>query len=283
MTKKPVMKSFLFCTSYINNEISGQHSLRYKKWIEYYSSIKKELGVEYIFVIDDGSAIQDLAMGDEIGLINMDRGLPARLSKKINILTFRDHLGRQVQNYAAYPGWWRSFTYSVKIADKYGFKKIVHIESDFYVISQRLRDFLKRLKCGWTALYSSFYHFPETAIQIICQDCFALLIEICAKAESSKYEFDRVAEEVLPFTSVIRHFRGDRIWEPQVLNDWVSGLIETEDPDYFGQLPTIIRPLSGAEFNEFIRQLKVEKNSNPDLTVNHVLEMLAVRNAVLKL
>jgi hypothetical protein len=277
------MKSFLFCTSYINNEFSDHHSFRYRKWIEYYSKIKKDLGVEYILVIDDGSPGLALAVEDETNVIYIDRGLPDRLSKKINILAFRNHLGQPSKNYIDYPGWWRSFTFSIKIADKYKFKKIVHIESDFYVISQRLRDFLKKLKIGWTVLYSSFYHFPETAIQIICQDCFALLMEVCAKAESSNYRFDQVAEEILPFTSVIKDSKGDRIWEPPVLSDWASGLIGSDDPDYFGQLPTIIRPMSGAEFSGFIQQLKVEINSNPDLTLNDVLEMLRARNAVVKL
>lgn len=273
------MSSFLFCTSYINSEFPNLHPLRYRKWIEYYSEIKKDLGAEYIFIIDDGTP--ELAFVDRelVDIIYIDQNLPERLSKKINILSFRSHLGRS--SLKEYPGWWRSFTYSVRIADKYRFEKIIHIESDFYIVSKRLCDFLEKLKEGWTTLYSSFYKFPETAIQVICRDCFPLLRELCTKGESRNYRFDDFAEKCLPFTTVVKEFNGDRIMEPPVLRNWSSRL-DFSELDYIGQLPTNIRPFSNSEFSGFMKQLKAEMSSNRNMTFGSVMDILRGRNAVLE-
>ena len=103
------MSSFLFCTSYIDKNIMNCHPLRYKKWISYYSQIMTRLGVDFIFMIDDGSvdpAPEDAAVVD---VFSAKEGLPDKLSKKINIITFREHLGRP--SIEDYTGWWRSFTY----------------------------------------------------------------------------------------------------------------------------------------------------------------------------
>src|SRR5438105_3236112 len=130
------MNSLLFCTSYIDKNDISFHPLRYMKWIDYYSKIKEGLGVDYIFIIDDGSPDPTLEHSSLVEILSAKDDLPAELSKKINIITFKEHLGRLSQG--EHLGWWRSFTYSIKIAEKYGFEKIIHIESDFYIVSERL-------------------------------------------------------------------------------------------------------------------------------------------------
>ncbi len=227
------MRSFLFCTSYIDNGRHDQQALRYKKWLDYYVAIAEELGVENIFMIDDGS-IEPMAVDPAlVDFISVEQGLPDMLLKKVNLVRFNHHLGRTGNDYT---GWWRSFTYSCVIAKKYAFEKFVHIESDFYVISPKLRGYIRALREGWTALYSAYYQFPETAIQVICKDCFDLLEGIYVRAKASDYILHDIAEHVLPFTHVAKDFVGDRLGESAVLKYWMPAM-KVVEPDYVGQLP----------------------------------------------
>jgi hypothetical protein len=273
------MSSFLFCTSYINSQLPNLHPLRYRKWVDYYSAIVAELDVDYVFVIDDGTPILDFVERREADILYLDQPLPDSLEKRINILSFPDHLGRSTLK--DYPGWWRSFTFSIKVADKYGFDKIIHIESDFYIPSKRLRHYLAELRSGWTTLYSSFYKFPETAVQVICADSFSKFREIARQAESRQYKFDQFAENMLPFTAVVKNFNGDRVMEPAVLRDWATRRLDPGELDYIGQLPTNVKPLSHAEFSGFMHQLKTEMMYNRNMTFENVMDIFRARNAVI--
>ena len=266
------MNSFLFCTSYINQDIISCHPLRYKKWIEYYSKIMEDLGVDHIFLIDDGSPDPAIENTSAIEIISANDGLPATLSKKINIITFREHLGRPSQK--EYPGWWRSFTYSIKIAEKYGFEKIIHIESDFYLVSDRLIKFIHSLNKGWTSLYSPHLNFPETAVQIICQDSLHLLENIRSAAEQSNYTFNQMAERLLPFTSVCKEFTGDRIGEIAVLKQWIADKNGMNGLDFYGQLPTYVRPFSLPDLQKLMHSIGATIHSYDDFTEDALIDIL---------
>ncbi len=248
------------------------HPLRYKKWIDYYSKRMEGLGVDHIFIIDDGSIDPAIEETQAVGILSANEDLPAELSKKVNIITFNEHLGRPSQK--EYPGWWRSFTYSVKIAEKYGFKKIVHIESDFFIVSDRLIQFLHSLNKGWTSLYSSHLNFPETAVQIICQDNLAHLENIRRTAEATNYKFDQMAERFLPFTSVCKDFTGDRLGEIAVLKQWMTDKNGISGLDFYGQLPTYAKPLSVSEFQQLIYSIGTTMHSSEDLTEDTLINIL---------
>lgn len=110
-----------------------------------------------------------------------------------------------------YPGWWRSFFHSLVLAKQVGAKKIIHIESDAYVISERMLDYINALESGWTTFWCASYQMPETAIQVICEDQFDAMENFAAKGFS---EFNgHLAERILPFTCINRDFIGDRYGE----------------------------------------------------------------------
>lgn len=267
------MKSFLFCTSYIDDGNSDLHSVRYKKWIDYYSSMLKELDIEYIFLIDDGSSDTALLKGNVENIAAPELAPARALTGALNMISFSEHLGRSSDK--DYPGWWRSFTYSVNIAEKYGFDKIIHIESDFYITSSRLMEFIRSIDKGWHSLYSRFCNFPETAVQVICKDSFAQLRRISEEAKERNYLFDQFAEVVLPITEVHKSFIGDRVGEYDVLKYWSEIALDDCDFDYIGQLPADIKPLSAAEFKEILRQYKKGKTGSfeTDLPLlNSILE-----------
>jgi hypothetical protein len=204
------MKTALFCTSYITPETAH----RYQRWLKYYRPLLSQLKADKIVMLDDGSPCTDL--------VNPDL-----------LLTWTNHLGRQ--SIKDYPGWWRSFSSMVRIAEEHGFDKLIHIESDFFVLSPRMLEYLASLSSGWTAMYCQYYDFPETAIQVICKDSFEAYRRIYQQAVLSNYSFPRLAEHILPFTHVEKQFNGDRIGEPHVLESFVKkGNMAV---DYLGQLP----------------------------------------------
>lgn len=196
------MKSLLFCTSFIKDNKAWRS--RYQRWLDFYANMPIDT-VKNI-LIDDGSPF--LPPADVIGTVGHDHDL-SQCNDRDVIVRFDENLGRQ--GLLAYPGWWRSFLHSTTIANDLGVDKIVHIESDAYVLSQRLVDFINETQSGWHVLWTQRFQFPETAIQIICRDQFHHLEKF--KQHGPGYDFSEFAEKLLPFTSVNREFKGDRYSE----------------------------------------------------------------------
>ncbi len=188
-----------------------------------------------MFLIDDCSDLE-LITGTEIHTLKEEQLETLHEVKKINLYSFNDRKGLNwSHNSANNEGWWRSFCASLEIAEKYNYDKIIHIESDAFLISNRMFDYIDSLKTGWTGLWANKYNFPESCIQVICKDQFDSFKDFasCGSHELSKMG---LAEKVIPFTNVERRFLGDRFGE--------KSNIQMEGLDYFCQtkLDTIITP-----------------------------------------
>lgn len=203
------MTSLIFCTSFIPDMRAWE--TRYRRWLDYYRELP--LNAVKILMIDDGSPFQPPA--EEIQTISSGTPLASVQDKHV-IIRFAHRLGRQ--NIKDYPGWWRSFLHSVSVAEELGVDKIIHIESDAFILSQRLADFINQTHSGWHVLWSRQNDFPETAIQVICRDQFEVFARF--KASNPEFSFPDFAEWVLPFTAVHREFKGDRYSEMQ-RNRWI--------------------------------------------------------------
>ena len=239
------MKTFLFCTAFLNKEITSHNKQRYLLWLYYYMPKLKKLGVDHVFLINDGKDNIDLA--EDIGILSAEN-LPPTLEYEVNIVYFRDHLGRN--NVIDFPGWWRSFTFASIIAREYHFTKIIHIESDFYVLSNELFSFIKNTTDGWLSLFSHHFNFPETAIQIINKDYLPYLDEIYDKAIDKNFTFNNFAELLLPFSSVEKVFIGDRLGEQAVLYAWLANN-NKRVLDYIGQISSVAHINSLKRYFEF--------------------------------
>jgi len=237
------MRSFAFCTAYVDEDRSHLTSARYSKWVLYYQPLLKELGAEHLFLIDDGSKHDDLLRIKGVSSILSAGNLPDTLKGQVTVVSFPDNLGG-----SSFLGWWRSFFYSATLAERYGFDKIIHIESDFYLLSARLRDFIKNVHHGWTSLYSRFYDFPEAALQVICKESFPRLIELSGQTRSRME-----AEYTLPFTSVNKDFNGDRLGEFGVFQQWARQAEDDREIDYIAQLLPDINVLSSTELKHLFR------------------------------
>ncbi|PJJ22117.1 hypothetical protein CLU90_5427 [Janthinobacterium sp. 67] len=164
-------------------------------------------------MIDDGSPF--LPPADIINTVSHSAPLASNDDKNL-IIRFDNNLGRQ--SGADYPGWWRSFLHSVKVANELGVDKIIHIESDAYIMTPRLVKFINEIESGWNVLWSPRYRFPETAIQVICRDQFEIFEKF--KDNHPDYSFPDIAERLLPFTAVHKQFKGDR-YSDFTKNRWI--------------------------------------------------------------
>lgn len=164
-------------------------------------------------MIDDGSPF--LPPADIINTVSDSTPLASNGEKNL-IIRFDNNLGRQ--SGADYPGWWRSFLHSVKVANELGVDKIIHIESDAYIMTPRLVNFINEIESGWNVLWSPRYRFPETAIQVICRDQFEIFEKF--KDKHPDYSFPDIAERLLPFTAVHKQFKGDR-YSDFTKNRWI--------------------------------------------------------------
>lgn len=177
---------------------------RYKRWFDYYRH--SALGTDLVVAIDDASPFTPQSSG--ISIVDAHTTIPADKSF-CGIMRFPDRLGRA--SLTVYPGWWRSFLHALNVARMVKADKIIHIESDAYVLSERLMNFINERETGWTCLWSPHFRLPETAIQVICSDQFQQLeyFQNCPQNELDGH----FAEKILPFTSIEKSFIGDRYGE----------------------------------------------------------------------
>ena len=206
------MKSFLFCTMYIQESRRDLDARRLEQWLEYYLPRKDTLVITNIFLIDDGSSLDEVyKLKYKLLVFNADLPLPEKLpgNEEIVVFRFSNHLGR-ISN-EKFPGWRRSFSFSSQIAHKYSFEKIIHCESDAIICRARMFRYINSLNRGWTTFWVPFYSFPETAIQVICKDSISQL-EHLFKDQAWFYS-DVLTEYILPFSSVDKGFIGDRYGE----------------------------------------------------------------------
>lgn len=198
------LRSLVFCTAYVKD------APRYRRWLDYMEPRYRAFGAEAVFLINDGC--EGLDFDPRPTVLRHDE-LQRAAGSPLNLVWFDQRLGRR--SMFCYPGWWRSFTYSLRIARELGFAKIIHIESDAFVPSRRLTEHLGRINRGWTALWSPTYAFPETAIQAICSDAFDRLEQFASAGERFFVESNRAAEYLLPFDKIEHRFRGNRCGQLQ--------------------------------------------------------------------
>jgi len=198
---KSRLPTLLFCTSYVDAE-SGWLG-RYKPWVDYYQILP--LRRDATFMLDDFSP----HVPEDHRLVVLD-DLPSNVyPEKVHFYRFAEHLGNDRHN--RHRGWWRSFLFSLQIAHHYGLRKIIHVESDAYLISQQVVEYLSNLDSGWTALWCPRYQLPEAAIQVIAEDQFSAMqrfVDMGLRDASRT-----MPEKSLPFTHVERKFYGDRYGE----------------------------------------------------------------------
>ena len=153
-------------------------------------------------MIDDGSPI--LPVWEDIEI------LPAEsetVSDRIILLFhFSDNLGRWRGH--NYPGWYRSYAFAAEYAKRHGFEKIIHVESDAFLIGDSVPALFNEIEDEWIALWVPFDEMPETAIQVAAGTGLDSYYAVTRQPYSDFVQ--QVIELVLPFSRVIKSLAGGR-------------------------------------------------------------------------
>lgn len=94
------------------------------------------------------------------------------------------------------------------------YAKVIYMDNDFYMISDKMFKYVEDLNSGWTTFYSHYYNFPETGCHIITKDCqeYKDFINMSQDEFIAKHNL-QIMENVLPVTHVEKGMIGDRYGE----------------------------------------------------------------------
>ncbi len=195
-------ETLVFCTSYVADRESW--TARYERWLKHHAALPFRRPL--FCMIDDASPWRPDPQ--VLQVIDALAPLPVAPARPL-MVRFANRLARSaVDNF---PGWWRSFLFSVLVAQNYRCRKIVHVESDAYVLTRRMLDFINSRTMGWTAFWCPRWNFPESGIQVICEDRFEQMRGMWdAGWERHAGQY---AERLLPFTDIVRDPHGNRYGE----------------------------------------------------------------------
>jgi uncharacterized protein (DUF2237 family) len=191
------MITALYTTSYLEGQDwQGNDRLqRNLKYLKYYQALKEKLGYDKIVFADNASS-------DKNRHTLLEAGGP-----DVSMIGFEDHLPRT--SIYGYPYCWRAL-YAFEILINKGYEKIINIDSDCFVLTQRALDYIKNLETGWTTFWCKKYGFPETAIQIICKDTFPEFLDFTKECRWEDRGTSKPMEILLPFTHVNKELNCDR-------------------------------------------------------------------------
>jgi len=175
-------------------------SMRHRRWLD---GIRGSgLAYRQILLVDDGSP----SLPDWADTTVVHDGVPVPRDEPVILYHFANRLGRPSRN--DYPGWYRSFAFAARYAEEAGFDKVIHLESDAFLVSQRAVEYFNSARRGWIAMWVPRHDFAESAIQIIGADALDSFFSFCR----TSYETFRGKdiERFLPLTKVEKSLRGDR-------------------------------------------------------------------------
>ena len=199
-------KTLIFCTAFARQAADWQ--TRHEPWLRAIHA--SALPQDQILIVDDGST----TLPNWPGLtIVSDATHPSPAATPVPggtlLYHFAENLGRRT--ILDFPGWHRSFAFAAQYARAHGFHRVIHIESDAYLITPRLQHYLAALEDGWVAMHCPAHNFPEIAINAAAGAGVATLARW---ADIPWPEGNNSAVEArMPFTRIAHEFRGDRYGE----------------------------------------------------------------------
>jgi len=197
------LKTLIFCTSFA--ETREEWNGRYRRWLQAIRA--SELVYDNILIVDDGSPVLPDWRDVEVRTDEIGDAPPTDLL----LYHFREHLGRK--DVFDFPGWYRSFAFAGRYAQAHDFGKVIHIESDSFLIGSRVQRYFNDAVTGWIALWCPLYSgYPETAIQVMAGDAVRRFAGI-ERTHPHESLIGREFELQLPFDVVEKRFNGNRFGE----------------------------------------------------------------------
>jgi hypothetical protein len=221
------LRTLIYCTAYAPTQLLWD-----RRWVDAVQA--GHLNYDQILLVDDGSPVlPGWPDTDIVTVRTLDDVAAVQSRAPVLLLRFPDRLGRSAVY--DFPGWYRSYAAGARYAAAAGFQKVLHIESDAYIVSDRMRGWANQTNTGWHTPYSAKYNFPEMAIQLIGADQLDNFVAFTNRPYSELK--DVVHETALPLTHVDKRFIGDRFGEeepPVPANaDFATQLPGQREPLYY--------------------------------------------------
>jgi hypothetical protein len=115
--------------------------------------------------------------------------------------------------------------FAAEYAEKYGATKIIHIESDAFLISERIQEYVNNLEQEWTTFWCPRHNFAENNIQIIAGTSVQDFINWKNSIKSYDEYKGQFPEFFTPYTNIVKDFKGDR-W-----GEFAPGMARVADPN----------------------------------------------------
>jgi hypothetical protein len=226
------MRTALYAPSFLDGiDPSGAQRIdRTHRYLKYYRALKDELGFDRIFLADDGSTPHLTgALGGTI--FEEDLSIGQLGHPDLFILTRRQHLGIPRNTDWDYPCYWKNLYETRKVFEIFGYDKVITIDTDGFVLSRRLAEYIRELRSGWTAFHERKWNFPTAELHVLCRG-------------NGFERFDRftyphfmthnglLMEKTIPFTYVEPQFNCGRYGEDRHP--------QTAEMDFYSQAPADI-------------------------------------------
>ncbi len=241
------MRTLIYCTAFAPTALLWDR--RYRRWVD--AVLSGGLLHDQILLVDDGSPVlPGWPDTDIVTLHTLDEAAHVTSTAPVLLLRFPNRLGRAAVY--DFPGWYRSFASGARYAQAARFQKVLHIESDAYIVSPRMRDWANAATAGWRAPYSAKYDFPEMAIQVIGLDQLGQFAAFSEQPYSVLK--DQTHETALPLTHVEKSFFGDRFGEEGIAvpanADFATQVPPQREDDFYWWLGGATPPVPGAHNTE---------------------------------
>ncbi len=212
------MTTMLFTTCYLDGtDDSGSSRLqRNINYVNYYMKIREQIGFDEFIMVDNGSSP---SLIDEFH---------AKTSRAVHLM-LREHLKRG-PGPLDFPYIWRAINEEKSVLEEGKFDRVISIDSDGYILSQRLAHFIRNCNSGWETFWSHKYQWPTAELNILNQDAFPVFFEYAKTPWQDR--IGKLMETTTPFTKINKDFICDRFGETR----------EAPRPfmDFYGQCPVDI-------------------------------------------
>ncbi len=200
------MRTLVFCTSFADRALTWRQ--RYGRWLD--ALRRSQIQFDQILIADDASPVpppwSDLLILEEPpNGGEADPRCAASLGAEFVMYRFRERRGRQPWGL---PGWHRSFAFAAKYGFLNGFDKVIHIESDAFIISREMQALVNQITEGWVTPWCPRHGFPEMAIEVVSGSQVRRFAEWADRPYSEMS--GRCHEWSLPYTHIVRNLIGDR-------------------------------------------------------------------------
>lgn len=185
------MKTAIFTTTYL---VPQERFDKTVKFLDYYS---RKTNYD-IYVLDNNSPLEKAI---ELQL----------LFPQIKIIRYDEHFDRP--SHLDYKYLWRAVFDLQNYFNEY--EKIIYMDNDFYILSDKMFNYINDLKDSWTTFWCKMHQFPETGCHIILKNDpnYTNFIKDLTLQNFINLYNNSCMENTLPVSKIEKSFNGDRFGE----------------------------------------------------------------------